>query len=1005
VTAQVNYVCWSSANVTATIPTEAATPSDAVLLATHAPLRISRLAGAVGDRSSRVLSESEVLNEFLDSPPNNGVLVATVLGESGAGKSHLIRWVRAKLPNKPGRHVIYLQKTETSLKDVVEALLVNQHDPEFEEIRRRVSGLGSGMTPDEMEHKILAELAEALRTAKADSVYGKALVGEDGLRLFFTDPLFEQHLLRPGSFIERRARHALHGREVDEPDVPLEFTAEELPLDIVDNANIQDAAASTQKLFRRLVANSGMQNEAVRLLNEYLDVAVTKAASLNVGDVGHAFKKIREKLVGQEIVLLIEDVALIQGVRRDLLDAIVEVGVVQGVEKYAAVRTLMAVTPGYYNEQLPETFRRRAEASSPVYHVDIDLEGERSDAEQEDLLVDFVGRYLNAARVGKSALESFAPVVPNACQSCDYRASCQPAFGTSGSGDAEYGLYSYNRTAVLRAIRACAERDGARVLFNPRKVLARAVRDVLTSNIGPIESGTFPPPDFLAEESIYMGLPQLLTHVREQIEEDFPDEDAGRIESLLTFWGNVGTEEVSEEILRAFSHPPFELDLGRAEATAGAGNDDARVGGSGAGSGGAAGELSRSLQKQLDDIEAWSQGQILPQSLVRQLRKIIREALVARIDWFDTVIKEPDTRTMARAVPENARGVSIDGGKDNLPPSVKPLVHLERTARNATTFKGLVLIREGHPARAGDALARLDALVSGNVDEAKRRILAELAVDDASLVQAAASLIRGAAACGVLPARPRDIDYVNACLWRGGSDRPDAAARTPAWMAAYADYVAARDTAVDRLMCGIGAAQGVGGVHALDTVRFFTIVREAKKGADSEEGLEVPTWCSDAQRRLKALLRANAEQITHWQTLIDRIRRYLPENVTFVETVDAIVETVRNGQDQGLVRVTDLHALEELNSTARSWDARGIKEIERLLGDVDGKSGAARLNSVGTVAGADLPRIAGFLESSSQWIEAGILAAEADGGSVADVDTQLNQSVASWLEIVTESES
>ena len=78
-----------------------------------------------------------------------------------------------------------------------------------------------------------------------------------------------------------------------------------------------------------------MQNEAVRLLNEYLDVAVTKAASLNVGDVGHAFKKIRERLVGQEILLLVEDVALIQGVRRDLLDAIIEVGVVRGEEKYA----------------------------------------------------------------------------------------------------------------------------------------------------------------------------------------------------------------------------------------------------------------------------------------------------------------------------------------------------------------------------------------------------------------------------------------------------------------------------------------------------------------------------------------------------------------------------------------------------------------------------------------------------------------------------------------------
>ena len=128
---QVNFVCWSSDNVTATIPTEAATPSDAVFLATHAPLRIRRQAGAVGADVPMLVTESKVLDEFLDAPPNNGVLVATVLGESGAGKSHLVRWVNANDSCvKPGRHVIYLQKTETSLKDVVEALLVDQHDPE-----------------------------------------------------------------------------------------------------------------------------------------------------------------------------------------------------------------------------------------------------------------------------------------------------------------------------------------------------------------------------------------------------------------------------------------------------------------------------------------------------------------------------------------------------------------------------------------------------------------------------------------------------------------------------------------------------------------------------------------------------------------------------------------------------------------------------------------------------------------------------------------------------------
>ena len=124
---QVNFVCWSVDTVTATIPTEAATPSDAVLLATHAPLQITRRGGKGGHEASELVSEHQLLEEFLTAEPNNGVLVATIIGKVGAGKSHLVRWAKANIAEQAGRHVIYLQKTETSLQDVVEALLVDQH--------------------------------------------------------------------------------------------------------------------------------------------------------------------------------------------------------------------------------------------------------------------------------------------------------------------------------------------------------------------------------------------------------------------------------------------------------------------------------------------------------------------------------------------------------------------------------------------------------------------------------------------------------------------------------------------------------------------------------------------------------------------------------------------------------------------------------------------------------------------------------------------------------------
>ena len=558
----------------------------------------------------------------------------------------------------------------------------------------------------------------------------------------------------------------------------------------------------------------------------------------------------------------------------------------------------------------------------------------------------------------------------------------------------------YNKAAILRAVRACADKDGERTVFNPRRVLARVVRDVLNDNIQIIRNGAFPPAGFLAQESARMGLPYLPTHIRDGIEEDYGRQEAGRLESLLTFWGRAGTAQIDDGILKAFSHQPIPSDLfdvTTGEEFDGPDKQDDKPGD---------GALPRSLQKQLDDIDAWSNGKLLPQALAADLRLIVREALLARIDWFDPVIREPDSATLSKAIPDKnviSRTVSIEGASENLPEAVRPLIRLKRDARTAMMFRGLVYIKAGHWRRAGDTLPRLDAIVAEHVGEAKRRVVRVLAVDDAALVHAMASLIRGAAACGQLPAKAKDLDYVNAALWLNPTQqRDDTAARAPAWLAAYRGYVAERGAVVEHLVRGIGAAQGSGAVHAVDIQRMTAIIREAKVLAASDEDLEVPAWCDKAQRKLKELTWAATGQIEDWQRLLDGIRLHLPVGVTLSETVDAITEAAKAGQSHGFVKVPDLTALADRNDTARSFDPAAITTVERLLGVAKDQSGLPLLSTIGTVVGVDLPAVADYLEYSSRWIEAGITSAEADTGTVADIDEQLKETVRTWLDIVEE---
>ena len=251
-------------------------------------------------------------------------------------------------------------------------------------------------------------------------------------------------------------------------------------------------------------------------------------------------------------------------------------------------------------------------------------------------------------------------------------------------------------------------------------------------------------------------------------------------------------------------------------------------------------------------------------------------------------------------------------------------------------------------------------------------------------------------------AKPKELDFINACLWLPETpDREDAAGRAPGWAAAYRDYVDSRAEAVKRLVNGAGAAQGLrGGVHALDIHRFALIVKNAAQRASSEDDFDVPAWCTDSHRKLRQLSRAAAWQVAHWRSLVERARRHMPESVSLTETVDAINDAAQVGQPHGFVMVSDLARLRDLNAEARTWDGRSLRIVERLVSEAASATGMELLRVVGTVAGADLPKISDYLESSATWVEAGLRRADSGGGAIADLDEEIEKTIVRWAEIV-----
>lgn len=974
------FLCWSREKVFSTIATEAVSPSDSVFLATHAPLDILRvsIAGRQAGRE-RVVTEADLLQDFLQRPTNNGVLVVPVLGASGAGKSHLVRWVHVNIPPKATRRVIYLPKDSTSLAGVVDKLLMNLDGSPFDDIRRDVGKLGRDITCDALERRLLDQLAESLRVAEPATPQERALVGEKGLYLLLHDPFFRAQLLRPGALVPRRAAHAIDGRGNDEPDVPLQFTLDDLPANALDT---REAAHDSQRLFAQLVANDALRPAALELLNRHLDVAVMQAADLGVGRLQQAFLAIRRALAatGEEIVLLVEDFALVQGIQRDLLDAILETSERDGRTILAPIRTLLAVTTGYYGS-LVDTVRTRIESSSPVrYELRVSLEQstERS-LRIEQHVVDFVGRYLNAARLGRARIDAGGvrdpAAVENACDECPVREPCHSGFGTASTG---HGLYPYNRPALLRAVRASAP-TGEPDEFNPRAALARVIRHVLTEYASEIEHRGFPNDEFAADFPPRRDERILSPRVSEHA---MRTPEGARRRVLLEFWGGAPDEFVNlaPEIHEAFAIPAV-LDVASlaptftepAQSPAPTSSTvprpaDAR-----------ADQLGESKRRMLAAIAEWNgRGAVLPEDTAREIRRMVRDATLSRISWTEPTCRPLTASVLNRAWPLTAQTVSIEGARENITRGVTPPIRFSRTPRNAVFFEELIRMQAGITDGTLDARLRLDRIADRYAPLAQRAALAAAGRTDDELTEALRVSLTGAACRGIAGPGDKSAALLSAALQHQSDQRGDSEIRSPLWARLDGMHNGQRAGLVTEIRNALGAAQGASGaVQTIDAMRAIRLVAAAAKSWKVEPTDSRPFWCLEPARTLGALESAVDDQIERLRELAREIRLRLPRGTSFTDTIQAVQQAIDVGEHRGFVRHDDLPGLKQRNAAAATARSQGLDSLERDLDSLTEDSPYERRLAVAARdRGPGLAAMRNFLIENEQWLHVSLALAE-----------------------------
>ena len=266
---------------------------------------------------------------------------------------------------------------------------------------------------------------------------------------------------------------------------------------------------------------------------------------------------VRRELLDQgvELVLLIEDFTILQGIQRELLDAITEAPARAGNAVLCPIRVAMAVTTGYF-ATIARTFSTRGEFAGHVYSLDVPLSQAGRGVAPDDI-ADFVAGYLNAARLGQERLDDALVEagderatqrrwVPNACEECLHQDTCHEAFGASRDG---FGLYPFNAPALDRAVESRSPTN-----FDPRRILGAVVRYTLDQHRDDIRRGDFPSSAF-AQHFAASHLPPLDPELVEDIRA-VDAVDADRRVALLTFWGGRSSTVVN---LPAGIHEAFAL--------------------------------------------------------------------------------------------------------------------------------------------------------------------------------------------------------------------------------------------------------------------------------------------------------------------------------------------------------------------------------------------------------------------------------------------------------------
>ena len=486
--------------------------------------------------SEKYTSEEDIYKKFIVNPSNKHQFIV-VYGQSGTGKSHLIRWFEARYKaDRPDDEVVlFIRRSDNTLKGTIRQLLDKPEVQDIgnKEIIKRLANASAAVPEDKLKDKIYHNFIIEINNDDDEYEIQLNNIKRKRLVAFFNNETIYDYMMRSGGPIER-----IYSKVAENSFVDLDTIAQFKPEDFIVSVDLYDdmqqagADPKADKMARALMANDAMEDakKFSDYLNQFVEIVIQQCAGIEPGDFEQVFMDIRKELyrIGKNLTLFIEDVTSFTGVDNALLNALMEE---HNDRDICRISSVVGGTNAYINDCFRQNHRDRV--TQYVYIPD--------DVFDESGLYEFVGRYINAMSLPVDRISEW---VNNKALPGEY-----PVHEVAQGNDWEYIDIPHGKKMCLypftkNSIKYLYKNELTKGHQTPRYI----IRDI----IEPVVS------DLLYNETNFpskkYALVNINTTLNFMVHNQIQDEElADRVFCFMSIWGNNEAKEFTEFVKRNLS--------------------------------------------------------------------------------------------------------------------------------------------------------------------------------------------------------------------------------------------------------------------------------------------------------------------------------------------------------------------------------------------------------------------------------------------------------------------